>query len=229
MSDTFAPARAVTRGPLYHWFGYYDMPVWDITGRYLLSLEVDFQERPPTVSDCATIGMTDLDTDEYVRLTQTRAFNWQQGAMMHWLPTDPGRSIIFNDRVEGRFVSVVMDVFTRERRVLGRATSDVGLGGKLALGLNYARIAETRPGYGYAGLDDPYGAELHPADDGVYVIDLSTGEDRLAVSMGDVYDYLGRRADMAPVKMWFNHTLLNPSETRLVFLARWNPPGGPGR
>jgi len=225
VEESCSPARPVTRGPLYHWFGYYDMPVWDVSGRYLLSLEVDFQDRPPTADDEATIGMSDLHTGEYIRLTQTCAFNWQQGAMMHWLPRDPGRSIVFNDRIEGRFVSVIMDVFTGERCILGRATSDVGLGGRLALGLNFARIAETRPGYGYAGPSDPYQDELHPAEDGVYVIDISTGEDWLAVSMGDVYDYLGQPQDMTPAKMWFNHTLLNPSETRFVFLVRWVPKG----
>ena len=129
MNRDFSSARAVTSGPLYHWFGYYDMPCWDISGRYLLSMEADFQHCPPTGEDVATIGMTDMETGEYTRLTQTLAFNFQQGAMMHWLPTDPGRKIIFNDRVEGQFASVVMDVFSGEREVLGRATSDVGLGG----------------------------------------------------------------------------------------------------
>ena len=225
MQGTNADARAVTRGPLYHWFGYYDMPCWDSSGRYLLSLEVPFQDRPPVADDVATVGMTDLVTDEYVRLTQTRAFNWQQGAMMHWLPSEPGRKIIFNDRAEGRFVSVMMDVFSGERRVLGPATSDVGQAGELALGLNFARIAETRPGYGYAGLSDPYADELYPAGDGVSVLDLATGREWLAVSMRDVYGLVGRPAEMASAKMWFNHTLLNPGETRFAFLVRWRATG----
>ena len=215
--------RAVTHGPLYHWFGYYDMPCWDGSGRYLLSLGVPFEDRPPTADDVATIGMTDLLTDEYIRLAETRAFNWQQGAMMHWLPSDPGRKIIFNDRAEDRFVSVVMDVFRGERYILGPATSDVGQGGKLALGLNFARIAGTRPGYGYAGLPDPCADEMHPVEDGVSVSDMGTGRHWLAVSMHDVYDYLGGPAEMASARMWFNHTLLNPGETRFAFLVRWRP------
>ena len=226
MKELYPRARAVTKGPYHHWFGYYDMPCWDQSGRYLLSLGVPFEDRPPTGSDVAVIGMTDLSTNEYIQLTETRAFNWQQGAMMHWLPGVPGRKIIFNDRIESRFVSVVMDVLTGERRMLGRATSDVGLGGKLALGLNFARIASTRPGYGYAGLPDPYADEPCPAQDGVHVIDMTTGKDWLAVSMEDIYDYLGHPSDMTSAKMWFNHTLLNPSETRLVFLVRWRPAGG---
>ena len=210
-------ARAVTHGPLYHWFGYYDMPCWDAAGRYLLSLGVPFEDRPPTADDVAEIGMTDLTTSEYIRLGETRAFNWQQGAMMHWLPTDPAHKIIYNDRIEGCFVSIVHDVFLGDREMLGRAASDVGLTGRFALGLNFARIAQTRPGYGYAGLEDPYAAAAHPDEDGVYGIDLTSGKDWLAVSMQDVYEHLGCPQELDAAKMWFNHTLLNPSETRFAF------------
>ena len=31
------PARAVTKGPKHHWFGYYDKSPWSADGRYLLS------------------------------------------------------------------------------------------------------------------------------------------------------------------------------------------------
>ena len=228
MPSVTGGAVAVTRGPLYHWFGYYDMPCWDPSSRYLLSLDVDFQDRPPAVDDEANIGVTDLQTGAHYPLTTTHAFNWQQGAMMHWLPGDSRGQIIFNDRLDHRFVSVMMDVETRKRQVLGRATSDVGLGGRYALGLNFARIHRTRPGYGYAGLFDPCWDEMHPAEDGVHVIDLWTGRDRLAVSMQDVFEALGRPSDMANARMWFNHTLLNPSETRFVFLVRWHVPEPPG-
>lgn len=183
---------------------------------------------PPTADDVATIGMSDLKSGEYVRLTQTRAFNWQQGAMLYWLPTDPDRRILFNHRIEGRFVSAMLDAFSRERRVVGRAIRDVGLGGRLALGLNFARLAQTRPGYGYVGLPDPHQQELHPAEDGVYVVELATGNEWLAVSIREVYDYLGRPDDMGSARLWFNHTMLNPSETRFVFLVRWRPEEGVG-
>jgi hypothetical protein len=233
MDTPCASARAVTRGPQYHWFGYYDMPCWDEGGRYILSLGVDFEDRPPRAEDAATIGVSDTLSGAYEALTTTRAFNWQQGAMLYWLPCRAGesegrREIIFNDRGPDRFVSVVLDVDTGQRTAVGRAHSDVGLGGRYALGLNFARIAQTRPGYGYAGLADPWAEAPHPAEDGVYVIDLATGRDALVVSMYDVWDYLGRPAELASAEMWFNHTLLNPSETAFVFLARWPVGGRPG-
>lgn len=43
----FPPIRTVTRGPKYHWFGYYDKAEFDPTDRYLLSNQVDFEHRAP--------------------------------------------------------------------------------------------------------------------------------------------------------------------------------------
>ena len=208
-------AWPVTSEPLFHWFGYYDMPCWDRRGRYLLSLGVPFEDRPPRADDVAIIGISDQETGRYQAISQTRAFNWQQGAMMNWLLQAPGQQIVFNDRLKDRHVSIIMDVVSGKRRVLGRALSDVGQRGGLALGLNFARIAQTRPGYGYAGLPDSHAADDHPDGDGVFVVDLSTGQSTLAVSMRQVYEYLGW-GELDGVKMWFNHTLLNPSETSLV-------------
>ena len=112
----------LTRGPKHHFFGYYDIQTWDSTGRYVLALESDFDDRFPTAEDTAVVGMVEWETRRFHPLTQTRAWNLQQGCMLHWLPTAPDRKIIYNDR-DGdgdRFVSVVMDVFSGEKRVLPR-------------------------------------------------------------------------------------------------------------
>ena len=86
-SWTAVPLRAVTRGPGHHFFGYYDKTCWDGSGRYLLCLETDFVDRPPGPADEATVGIVDLqDGDRWRPLARTRAWNWQQGAMLHWLP-----------------------------------------------------------------------------------------------------------------------------------------------
>jgi hypothetical protein len=47
------PIRQVTHGPRFHWFGYYDKLEFDPTGRYLLGMEVDFENRTPR-PDCSS-------------------------------------------------------------------------------------------------------------------------------------------------------------------------------
>ena len=90
----------VTEGTSQHFFGYYDKHQWDETGRYLLTLQVDIADRSPRPDDVARIGMIDLEErNRYIPLGSTRAWCWQQGAMLQWLPGSP-TSIIYNDRIE---------------------------------------------------------------------------------------------------------------------------------
>jgi len=87
--------------------------------------------------------------------------------------------------------------------------------------LNFARLCQTRPGYGYWGIADPHASEPHRDDDGVYVADLRNRSLRLIVSHRDVRR-VGKILPAADEKDWFNHLKFNPSATRLVFLHRWD-------
>src|SRR5947209_16678946 len=81
------PVRAITRGPKFHWFGYYDKLQFDPTGRYVLGMEVDFEHRSPKPDDEIRLGVIDLeDDDRWTEIGATRAWNWQQGCMLQWLP-----------------------------------------------------------------------------------------------------------------------------------------------
>ena len=111
---------ALTGGPKHHFFGYYDIQTWDSTGKYVLALESDFDDRFPTAGDTATVGMVEWETRTFHPLTRTHAWNLQQGCMLHWPPTEPDRKIIYNDRDGDHFVSVVMDVFSGDKRMLSR-------------------------------------------------------------------------------------------------------------
>jgi len=87
MSDAPAPVRAITQGPKFHWFAYYDKLQCDPTGRYCLGMEVDFEHRSPKPDDVIKVGMIDLqDGDRWAGLGESRAWCWQQGCMLQWLP-----------------------------------------------------------------------------------------------------------------------------------------------
>ena len=221
------PARAVTRGPRHHFFGYYDKCPWDATGKYLLALEVDFMDRPPGPDDVAGIVVVDLETGSQERVAETRAWNWQQGCMLQWNPARPDREIIFNDRREGRFVSVVLDIHTGRERVLPLPVYTVSRDGTFALTTNFARLHHTRPGYGYAGVPDPWWDDLRPEDDGIYLLDLETGHHRLVISL-DRVARIEPDETMKGAVHWFNHLLLSPDDKRFVFLHRWRREGEHG-
>ncbi len=216
---------AMTGLPGYHFFGYYGIQPWDGSQRRLLCLEADFQGRAPAASDRATVGYVDCETKEYQPVARTAAWNFQQGCMLHWMPECPDSEVIFNDRLGRRFVSVLLDLETMERRVLPLPVSALSHSGRLALSLNFSRLHAKRPGYGYAGVPDAYAEKKHPAEDGVQAMDLDSGETWLVVSMQDVFGHHGIGVGTVEAELWFNHTLFNTDDTRFAFLSRFSAGG----
>ena len=49
--EELPPVRAITRGPKFHWFGYYDKLQFDPAGRHVLANQVDFEHRSPRAED----------------------------------------------------------------------------------------------------------------------------------------------------------------------------------
>jgi len=222
----FPKAYAVTNPPSHHFFGYYDKFPWDSSGRYMLGLETTFIDRPPTPDDCAVIGLIDTTNDNHWEpIAETHAWNWQQGTMLQWLATEPDRKIIHNSRDGDRFVSVIRDIHTGESKTLPFPIYAVSRDGKSAVSLNFARVHQTRPGYGYVGLPDPFEDELCPEKDGIYWVDLTTGEYRLIISLAQIVS-IRHDESMDDAKHWFNHLLFNHDDTRFIFLHRWTRAGG---
>lgn len=222
------PAQAVTRPPRHHYFGYYDKSPWDATGRYVLSLEVDFMDRQQEPSDVAAVGMVDLDDENrWIPLAETHAFNWQQGAMLQWLPGAADRSIIYNDVREGAFVSILRDVHSGDERVLPRPIYALSPDGRHAVTTDFVRIHWSRPGYGYCALPDPRRGEPAPDDAGIHILDLETGSAELIITYAQASRY-EPRPDMRNTHHWFNHLMFSPDGSRFCFLHRWGRPGGKG-
>lgn len=215
--------RAVTRLPGHHSFGYYDKSPWDCSGRYLLALRAGFCDRSPGADDVATLGLVDLaNEDHFEPFAETRAWNWQQGCMLQWLPP-ADRLVIYNDRQGDSFVSVVCDVFSgRIVRRLPQPIYAISHAGDAALSLNFSRLHTQRPGYGYAGVPDPWQAVSAPADDGIYRMDLDSGERCLILSVAEIAQ-LHRQPSMEGAIHRFNHLQFSPNDARFIFLHRWRP------
>jgi hypothetical protein len=210
---------------MHHFFGYYDKPQWSPAGDSLLGLETAFDDRPPGPDETSAVGMVDLaNGDRWRPFAETRAWNFQQGAMLQWLPGSASE-VVFNDRAGDRFVAVVLDVKTGRRRTLPRPVAAVSHDGEWALSINYSRLARVRPVCGYRGIEDAWDAERHPAGDGIWRMDLATGDSELVVPLDELARY--QPADsMRGVDHWVNHLLVSPECARFAFLHRWRRAGG---
>lgn len=216
-----APVRQITRGPKFHWFGYYDKLQFDPSGRFVLSNEVDFESRSPRASDSIRIGMIDTaDNDRWTELGTSSAWNWQQGSMLQWVPGSK-TDVIWNDRVDGEFVSHLLNVKTGKKRTIPSPIYTLSPDGKWGLACDFRRLNDTRPGYGYAGVPDPNADKTIPEDSGIWKVDLATGKRTLLlpVSRAAAVPYPGGFSKGA--KHWFNHLLISPDSKRFIFLHRW--------
>ncbi len=223
------PIRQITQGPKHHWFGYYDKLQFDPSNRYVLGMEVDFEGRSPTPADVIRIGMVDTaDSDKWIELGSSSAWGWQQGCMLQWIPGG-GRRVIWNDRGDRDYVSHILDVESGEQRTIPSSIYALSPDGKWAVTTDFRRLNDTRPGYGYAGIPDPNADVLEPEDVGVWRVDLETGERRLIFSVADAAAVPNPHNDTKGLKHYFNHLLVSPDASRMIFLHRWRlPPGSKG-
>lgn len=223
--EKLPPVRQITRGPRFHWFGYYDKFQFSPDNRFVLGNEVDFEHRSPTADDVIRVGMVDLqDGDRWIELGTTRAWNWQQGCMLQWLPGSD-REIVWNDRDGDRFVTHILDVNTRRNRTLPHPIYCLSPDGRTGIAPDFRRLNDCRPGYGYTGIPDPNREVNTPVDAGIWRMDMETGRQALLFSLADAakIPFTGKpeAAFMPEAKHWFNHLLFNTDGSRFFFLHRW--------
>ncbi|MBM3763421.1 MAG: hypothetical protein FJW36_24690 [Acidobacteria bacterium] len=187
----------------------------------MICREATFQDRLPEGKETAGVMLIETATRKMSRIAETRAWNLQQGAMLHWNPQRPNDEILFNDAIEGQLRTVVLNIHNGKRRILPMALAGVANRGGLALCLNYARLAKLRPVVGIRGVQDSSSAVNHPEDDGAFLMDLETGKTKIVLRVAETFRRLkDRQPELAERAMFFNHTVFSKDDRRFFVLSR---------
>lgn len=219
-------AIPLTRGPKFHWFSYYDKFETDPAERYVLAMEVDFEGRSPAPDDTIRIGMIDMsENNKWIELGTSCAWSWQQGCMFQWRPGS-AHEVLWNDRQDGQFVCHILDTRSGKKRTLPHAVYHVHPDGKLALCADFARIEFMRPGYGYAGIEDPYKTALAPASIGMRLMDLDSGRTKDVFSYEQIAAIPYPQMDPNDDRHYMYVFQWSPDGKRFVFLNRWRSAAG---
>ncbi len=188
----------------------------------------------PKPEEAADIILVDTrDQNKIHRVDKTHAWNPQQGTMFFWNPLAPETQFFFNDRdvKTGKVYTVIYDIELGKRiREYRYEDTPIGNGGVAAdgsawLGLNYGRLARLRLVTGYPDALDWSENELAPANDGIFRVDIASGEKRLLVSYAQLEEKLKAiYPDLNHNGLFINHTLWNRNADRIYFFARagWN-------
>jgi hypothetical protein len=222
-----ASLRRFKHGNRETFFGYYEIPSVDKEGTRILAHAGPEGPVQPVRRTLAEYGYFRLDQDNtFVSLGETTTWCWQMGARLRWLPGSDYSTIAVNKPVNDAPGSVFQDAESGAVvRSFDRALYDIGSPGDIGLSLNFARLAELRPGYGYDDFTDPHKGVSAPADDGVWTVNLNTGQSDLIVSLGDLAS-LGDLTLGPDVQHYVNHLSFNPSASRIFFLHLWDSPSG---
>jgi len=222
VQEHILPSRQITPEGHDHFFGYYDKSPWSLSGETLLALRVDSSPGAIQPEGTVTVGLIHLqDGNRFESIGRTGAWNWQQGCMAQWLDDGITPRIIYNTRTATGFGSTIFDPQTGQEPKLPSPIYTVSPDNKAALTVNYDRLHLTHPTIGY---DPPGGAgKISPLseDDGIFELDLATGESKTLVSLNRAAE-VDFRPSMAGATHWFSHLAYNPSGERFHSLHRWS-------
>lgn len=201
----------------HYFFGYYDLQPFDTTGRYHLCHKAPFEDHIPLPDEVCELGLIDLQEGTFAAFAETAAWNFQQGALLQWYGDD--EHVIYNVRREDGFKACVQNIKSGEKRYLPRAYTCLSPDGKKALCINFSRMFDFRPGYGYSGIEDPWKDENAPEGDGVYLMDTVTGEEKMLFSLADLRDFHVEKP-CSDGKLLINHITFAPDGKHFVMLLR---------
>ncbi len=219
--------RKISPADGHYFFGYYDRQPWNKDQTLHLALKAPQQERLPIKGERAEVGVIETAEGRFRSLAQTRAWCHQQGAMTMWLKHRPDH-LVFNDWDEAKG-GLVARVYALDKGLVDayeRALYVISPDGKWGASLNFSRIP--RRGYSYADasfINTP--ADLD--EDGVFLINLHTGDSRLVVSYREILEVHPAVFMTENKHLWLNHIMFNSDSSKLLFLQRHSKgPDGSG-
>lgn len=210
-----------------YFFGYYDKSPWDITDRYVLCLRANNTWSDVSPREKAEILLIDTEKDENSQerikvIAETNSWNVQQGCMLQWLGPDYSSNILYNDCRNGKYISVILNIKTMNEKIIPAPVYTVSSDGKFALTLDFSRLYNLRPGYGYYNVPETTKDIPLPDAAAIWKVSLETGEVTELLKYKDFAEFQPRHEmkEKGTVHK-VNHLMLSPNNKRFMVLYRW--------
>lgn len=206
-----------------YFFGYYDKSPWDATGRYMLCLKAKNTWSDVSPKETAEILLIDTQENNKVKvLAKTLAWNVQQSCMLQWVGPDYSSRILYNDFREGKYCSIILNIENGTEKVISAAVYSVSANGTFALTLDFSRLYNLRPGYGYYNEKEKTEGVALPNTTAICRVDLVSGDVTPVLKYTDFANFEPRtemKEDGSVHKV--NHIMLSPNGKRFMVLYRW--------
>jgi len=202
-----------------HFFGYYDVSQISKDNKKILTIKIDDISILPTAKKKYEIYYFDIEKNEKKFLTTTSTINLQQGCRLQWLGPDFNSQIIFNDCMNGKYVSKIFDIETMTFEILPFSIYSVSNNGLYSITNDFERSYWFRRGYSYDAIINEKKKDLD-SDDGISLCNI---KDKKKEKIIDIKNLLKK----FPVKCLSNathyleHLMFCPNGTKFVFLHRF--------
>lgn len=200
-------------------FGYYDKSPSN-GSNLILCHETDIDTSKPV--DCTVpvkICLYSRDFSSLLWSTQSYAYNWQQGARLHWLTDD---LFIFNDfdHVRMAYISKVFSVSKMAYKMQLDLPVQDSFKDQYIISIDYQRLSAADPDYGYSnivyGPNTNFGAST---SEGIWYVSLATGDKKLLLTYQDLFG-IAFKSYFESAFHCINHVSISPCGLRFVFVHR---------
>lgn len=210
-----------TNGDIAEWFGYYNYDPLNYNRKRMLCNRSKKESLKIEPTDTIELGYYEIETGVWHHIDYTNAWNWQQGAMMQWLPGQGNQDkVIYNCTKDNHLVARIKDVETGETKEINWSIYGITPDGKKSISLDFERSYWCRA-YHYQSVANPEKEGRVVEGDGIFEIDLEKNERRLLIDINDIINCLPDK-DFDKMKHWVEHIMINPDGTRFCFLHRYS-------
>ena len=204
------------------WFGYYNYDTLNHDCTKMLCNRAKSEKSKITKDDTIELGYYDIPEGIWHKIGESDSWNWQQGAMMQWLPGVGNEdSIIYNCSDHGHLRSRIYNMATGVNKEINWPIYGLTPDGKKSISLDLERSYWCRA-YHYQSVANPEKDGRVAEGDGIFEIDLINNTRRTLIDIKDIIA-LEPDENFDVMKHWVEHIMINPSGTRFCFLHRYSP------
>lgn len=202
---------------LKQFFGFHDKSPWNTRGNKVLTHQLsDKMKNIKDVLHPVEIGYLDAAKNSFIKIGETNAWNWQQGATLQWIGnTDV---ISYHTIEKNRVESIWYDTTSNTHQRIPHEVAAIDPSGQIYASFSFLRFGHGAPGYGYPTLE--YNAAELP-NQGDAAIRLYRSEDHHLIKEITLNNMSAPHLNNNAFH-YFSHTLFSPDGKKLAFFHRWS-------
>ena len=206
--NTNKNVKCLSKQNTHVFFGYYDISPFNTQRDEIVYLNLNEKE------NFVHIMLNTCDNSNEVELATSRAWNWQQGCRLRWMPNND-REVVFNDFDGWSYYSRIFNVDNKEEKRIDSPLYDISPDGRYGLSIDFERLGVKRPGYGYTCRE--YKEDKHDLNNEcIYLIDIANNKKEVLLTYSDIIKIKGCESKNLKDN-YINHLCFSPTGRKFLF------------